>query len=146
MKLFYCWILLFVVCFACSSGDTTLYQDIQKEEKLIAELPPQVNRSNQLKAEFTSDYEGEIGTLKVVMTLVKVGKTLTGKYLMEGSDLYLDLSGTVQHNGEFVMYQLDKNGLKKAQFLGNLTTKEAIGFWSKTESDQQKPFVLKRVK
>jgi hypothetical protein len=134
-----------VLCCACSSEDPYLHQEIQKDEKLMVDLPPFVNRSNVLIKDFSSDFKGKLGDQTLSMTLVKVGETLTGKYLLQGSDVFWDLNGTVDHNGDFTLHHLDKNGLKKGLFAGRFVSDEMQGFWAKAGSDQQTIFVLKEV-
>ncbi len=111
----------------------------------MVELPPFVNRSNAFIQDFSSDFKGKLGDQTLSMNLVKVGETLTGKYLLQGSDIFWDLNGTLDHNGDFTLYHLDRKGLKKELFVGRFVSDEMQGFWTKMGSDQQTIFVLKEV-
>lgn len=143
MKLYYSFLAsLFALCIACSSEDPSLHQEIKKEDKLIAELPPQVNRSKTLTGDFSNTFKGHIGDKKTEMMLAKVGNAITGKYCYTEQKEFFDIEGTIEDNGDFVLYQLDTNGNKIVMLSGNYSEDAAQGFFSETGHDLQVPFVV----
>ncbi len=105
------------------------------------------------KALFQSDYirtfEGSInGKLPVVFHLAKTWESLEGRYYYNGKTTksYIHLSGNVDSNGKFTIYEVFK-GKTTGQFVGQMDANwNAKGTWSDSSGKKKYPFVWKAQK
>jgi hypothetical protein len=107
----------------------------------------------QKKAMFQSDYirtfEGAIsGKMPIVFQLAKTWESLEGRYYYTGKPTksYIDLSGNVDSNGIFTLYEVFK-GKTTGQFVGKMDANlNAKGTWSDAAGKKNLPFVWKAQK
>ena len=137
---------VFALLLSCGSETNENFNKIEVDQKLLADLPPQVNRSEDKTEDFINTFTGTINNNdKIEMVLIKDGSNLTGKYNYEGENEFLRLDGTIEDSGVFVIYEFNDEGEKRGIFNGHLIDDKAKGNWSKTEDAAPVPFLLKVV-
>ena len=72
---------VFALFLSCGSEPKENFKQIKIEKDLLAEIPPQVSRSENKTDDFSKSFSGNINNkYQIEMILIKDGSNLTGKY------------------------------------------------------------------
>jgi hypothetical protein len=108
-----------------------------------------IAQKNMLQSDYIRTFEGSInGKLPVVFQLAKTWESLEGRYYYTGKPTksYIHLSGNVDSNGKFTIYEVLK-GKPTGQFVGQMDANlNAKGTWSDASGKKKEPFVWKAQK
>lgn len=93
--------------------------------------------------DFTKSFEGTInGKYGITMVLTKNANILNGTYNYKGKNTPLNISGTIDNNGNLTINEFNTKGNMTGVFKGQLSDNNIIGQWSKPDGSKAMPFSI----